>query len=166
MWNFPCELHFWSASSNTKKTKNGCVQQPFSCYIRPSVMRVENFQGLVTWNDDVCLTGSESESYSVSDLSKYKTYTEPFPLPSSMCSLQTDLSKFTLIALTLLFTEQNNEHSFGSSPQFDSSEIKDQRVRFHYEAISSASCTKNRLAFIFFPYLRCHRRAKNVRMHA
>lgn len=43
-----------------------------------------------------------------------------------MRSLQTDLSKFTSIALTLLFTEQNNERSIASSSQFDSSEIKDQ----------------------------------------
>lgn len=117
----------------------------FLCYIRPSVVRVENFKGLVMWNDVVCLIGRVSESFSAGDLSKCKTYIEPFPFGPSMCSLQTDLSKFTLIALTLLFTEQNNERSIGSSPQFDSSEIKDQRVRFHYEAISFVSCAKSRL---------------------
>lgn len=88
-------------------------------------MRVENFKGLVMGNDVVCLIGWASESCTAGDLSKYKTYTEPFPFGPSMRSLQTDLSKFTSIPLTL-FTEQNNEHSIESSSQFDSSEIKDQ----------------------------------------
>lgn len=86
----------------------------FLCSICPSVMRFESFKGLVMWNDVVCLIGSQSESYSAGDLSKHKTYTEPFPFGPSMRSLQTDLSKFTSIALTLLFTEENNKEAVHS----------------------------------------------------
>lgn len=84
-----------------------------------------------------------------------------------------NLCSFALITLTSLFTEQNNEECFSCShlsvgspaQKLDSSQITDQKGRFHYRTISLLYRTNKLLnlsAIICSPSLRRHREASAV----
>ena len=75
-----------------------------------------------------------------------------------------NLYSLALITLTSLFTERNDAECFLLSPlsntKLDRLQIKDQRGRFHYQAISLFYHTNNLLklsAIIFSPFRRRHR---------
>lgn len=96
---------------------------------------------------------------------RYTTSTEIFWSAISLCKLTyLNLYSLALITLTSLFTERNDAECFLLSPlsntKLDRLQIKDQRGRFHYQAISLLYHTNNLLklsAIIFSPFRRRHR---------